>query len=375
MDRLLSFVLTLLLFETSPSSGAEPPSPCPPRWLLSGNRCFAFFPVWSSWNAADFLCAQTGGALASLHTPEERRLVRQAAAAFTPVWLGGVQVQNGSWFWSDDSAFDISSWTNQTLEDSREGGACAYTYTSAELVSAPCEELSFYICSIRAGSDWLPETGASPAVKRFADGVGLFDVMWSFSDSLVEEILQSSSVLTELRSRNGTASCYARFRQQEALYLHRVSSTLETLLWTRPPALDDVALLLTEAFKHYRSRLQTLPPGPPPLWLTSALQAFHSVVLDEPLYLLVALSARSSLYGLFSHSRTGSPQGPEGPDLDLYQDWREEVEREASWTLRFRKVLQKHQDQMDEYKSVRVFREHMMNQKLLHKAVSCDEEE
>lgn len=55
----------------------------------------------------------------------------------------------------------------------------------------------------------------------------LFEVLWSFSDPLVEEILRSSTFLGELRSGRLTQSCYDRFVQQEALYLQRVGGMLE----------------------------------------------------------------------------------------------------------------------------------------------------
>lgn len=60
-------------------------------------------------------------------------------------------------------------------------------------------------------------------------GVSLYDVMWGYSESMAEEILRSSSFLKELWSDHLTQTCYARFMQQEMLYLQRVSSTLEVL--------------------------------------------------------------------------------------------------------------------------------------------------
>ncbi|XP_045919956.1 type-2 ice-structuring protein-like [Micropterus dolomieu] len=93
---LVPLVLTVLLTETSASlssSGTEQVFSCPPRWLLFGQRCFAFYPVWSSWSDADLLCSQAAGKLASLHTPEERQFVRLLANTHTPVWLGGYQEQ------------------------------------------------------------------------------------------------------------------------------------------------------------------------------------------------------------------------------------------------------------------------------------------
>lgn len=155
---LIPLVLTVLLTETSAllSSSGEKNSTeqvfsCPPRWLLFGQRCFAFYPVWSSWSDANLLCSQAAGKLASLHTPEERQFVRLLANTHTPVWLGGYQEQQ-NWFWSDDSPFRMSDWTNQWQGNTSEGGACMEMEPkSGKLHSAPCGELRFYICSTKDG--------------------------------------------------------------------------------------------------------------------------------------------------------------------------------------------------------------------------------
>ncbi len=45
------------------------------------------------------MCYQTGGNLASVHTPEERQFVRQLANTNTPVWLGEYHTQQVWWWW------------------------------------------------------------------------------------------------------------------------------------------------------------------------------------------------------------------------------------------------------------------------------------
>ncbi|XP_044040111.1 uncharacterized protein LOC122870199 isoform X2 [Siniperca chuatsi] len=285
---LVPLVLTALLTETSASlspSCTEQASPCPPRWLLFGQRCFTFYPVWSSWSTANDMCSQTGGNLASLHTTEEREFVRQMASTLTPVWLGGYQAQqNGSWLWIDDSPFRSSGWTNQTQGKTREGGACMQMDPkSGDLHSAPCGELRFYICSTRASSEVFPKN-RKPADPGIIPNASLFDVVWGYSDLLAEEIRHSSSFLKELRSGHLTPFCYTSFMQQEALYLHRVSSTLEALISTLQEA-DDMRAMLLHTLKHYSSRNQSLLTSPPPQWLRSSLQSFHSVVLEEPVLL------------------------------------------------------------------------------------------
>nr|XP_046237001.1 uncharacterized protein LOC124054716 isoform X2 [Scatophagus argus] len=368
---LVSLVLTVLLAFSS--SGAEPSSPCPPQWLPLGQRCFAFYPVWSSWTTAKSMCSQTGGDLASLHTPEERSFVEKLASTHTPVWLGGHQPQqNGAWNWTDGTPFRISGWTNQELGNTRE--ACLQMEPkSGELHAAPCGELRFYICSTKTSSQVVPEV-RKPPEPGIVPNVSLFDVTWSYSDSVAEEILRSSSFLKELWSGHLTPRRYASFMQQEALYLHRVSSTLEALLSSLGEA-DDVSSLLQDTLKDYSSRNQSLAASPAPQWLHSSLQSFHPVVLEEPVYWLVALSARACLWGFLAQEQPRSERwtggSPPGTD-SLYQEWREESLKEVEWTQRYRKVIEKHQDQMDVFKAVNIFREHMMNQKSFYKMLDAD---
>ncbi|XP_075948329.1 uncharacterized protein LOC142950652 isoform X2 [Anarhichas minor] len=383
---LARLLFALLLTETSASPSAsetEQASPCPPRWLLFGQRCFAFYPVWSSWTNADLMCSQKGGHLASLHTPEERQFVRQLANTHLPVWLGGRQAQqNGSWFWSDDSPFRISGWTNQRQGKAGEGGTCmAITPKCGELGSAPCGELRFYVCSTGASSNKSSADG-EPVEPGIVAGVSLFDVVWSYIDPLAEEILHSSSVLRGLRSGRLTQSCYDSFIQQEALYLHRVSSTLQVLMSGLQEA-DDVTSLLLDTLKQYSSSNQSLLASPPPQWLQSSLQSFHSVVLEEPVYWLVALSARACLRDFLSRELLSSSSSSEelrgsGSELKaslLLREWSEDTRTEVTWIRRYRTLIEERQPHMDVFQAVNIFRQHMMNQKSLYKAANCDEED
>ncbi|XP_056299401.1 uncharacterized protein LOC130212233 isoform X2 [Pseudoliparis swirei] len=288
------------------TEGAWPP--CPPPWLLVGRRCFALQPVWSSWSNAELMCSQVGGHLASLHTAEEEAFVRRLDITHPQVWLGGGQQKNGSWFWSD--GFPFSGWTNQRPAEAREGGACmALTPKSGELSAAPCGELRFYICSTRARKP------VHPGIVR---GVSLCDVMWGHSASLAEEILHSSSLLRQLRSGNLTRRCYDSFLQQEALYLHRVSSTLEVLIGRSREA-DDVTSLLLDTLKQY-SRNQ---------------ESFHQVVQEDPVYWLVALSARAALRHFLSRELVSGSEVTAGP---LLREWSADAQTKVTWMQRGRQI-------------------------------------
>ncbi|XP_037335911.2 uncharacterized protein LOC119222976 isoform X1 [Pungitius pungitius] len=376
---LARLLLAVLLAETSlslsASAGRTPASSCPAGWLPFGPRCLAFYPVWSSWTDAEAVCAQKGGHLASLYTPEEMQFVRQLANTDLTVWLGGRRAQrNGSWFWSDDSEFKIRGWTNQRLG---EGGACLTIKTkSGELESAPCGELRFYICSSGARYAHSKSIVAPGNRKSLQPGIvptqSLFQVLWSSSDSLVEVILRSSTFLEELRSGRLTQSCYDRFVQQEALYLQRVSGMLEVLIGRFPEG-DEATWLLRDTFKQYRSGNQSRLPLPPPPWLRSSLASFHAVALEEPVYWLVALSARAGLRHLVAGELLSSGGAEAGGRL--LQEWIGDAKADIAWTRRYRKLVEERQNHMEVFQAINIFRDHMINQKSLHKAVACDEEE
>ncbi|KAG8005951.1 Transcription factor Ouib [Nibea albiflora] len=231
-----------------------------------------------------------------------------------------------------------------------------------ELGGAPCEELRFYICST-SSSEVFPKNN-DLVQSQMVPNVSLFDVMWGKSDSLVVEILHSSSFLKELWSGQLTQGCYARFMQQEALYLHRVSSMLEVLLGSLQEA-DDMRPLLMDTLKHYSSRTQSLLDSPLPLWLQLSLRSFHLVVLEEPVYWVVALLARASLLNFLAEEL----QVSEVRGSSYNQEWSDESLKESAWTQRYRNAIAEHQDRMDVFKAINIFRVHMMNQKSFYKAV------
>ncbi|KAK5848147.1 hypothetical protein PBY51_005787 [Eleginops maclovinus] len=209
----------------------------------------------------------------------------------------------------------------------------------------------------------------SSSSSGLVPGVRLSDVVWGFSELLADEILRSSSFFQELRSGNLTQRCYDNFQQQEALYLTRVSSTLEALISRSQEAVEPRSLL-QETLKHYSSRNQSLPESPSPQWLLLSLQSLHSLVLEEPIYWLLALSSRPRLRVFMA----GELQGARVKDNRLLQQWREDTKEEVTWILRVRKLMEEQQDHMDAFKAINIFREQMMNQKSFYKALSCDEE-
>ncbi len=89
---------------------------------------------------------------------------------------------------------------------------------------------------------------------------------------------------------------------------------------------------------------QSLPASPPPQWLRFSLQSFHTVVLDEPVYWLVALSARACLRDFLLRELLSSERGrdilllsgSEEKANSCSQEWREESLKEVTWTQRYK---------------------------------------
>lgn len=350
MRAVRCLLLILLLAALSTASGL-----CPDRWLLFRDRCLGVFPVWASWSSAETLCSQSGSHLLSLDSKKQLRFLQKILTKLeVPVWTGGYSVQ---------SDFHPKIWTNHTSVGclGLEGG---------EVRSAPCGELRFYICSRKTSSKSNDEVVVSSGLSP---GVSLFSLMWAQSETVAEEILHSSSFLLQLKSGSISQSCYDRYRQQEALYMGLVYRTLQALSFHSEEVDPGVKSLLLDTKHFYQSRLSKQDLSAAPRWLQFALQSFHSVVTDEPVYLVVALSARSALNSFILHSLplplTWSKSGSQSRSLLL--KWREESERELKFTHRFREVIERLQSEMDEFKAINVFRVHMMNQKSLHKHLEC----
>lgn len=352
--------MLLVLLLVSLSSGL-----CPDHWLLLGQRCFAVYPVWASWSSAETLCSQSDSHLVSLRSNKDVEFVQKIVTKLSaPVWTGGYSLsQSDVWFWSDGSDFDPDVRTNRSSGNFKRDAACLeMTTEDGEVKSAPCAELRFYICSRKISSEsYSTEQAVVPS--GLAPGVSLFALMWDQSESVMEETLRSSSLLRQLQAGSVAQSCYELFSQQEALYKGLLYRMLQAMAFT-PEADPGVKSLLLEATEFYQTRVSKQDLSAAPLWLQFALQSFHSLVAEEPVYLLVALSARAALNSFVLQSL---PPPQSGAALR----WRQEREGDVDFTHRARKVIENLQSKMDVFKSIDIFRRHMMNQKSLHKHVEC----
>ena len=81
---------------------------------------------------AEEYCKNEGGTLASIHSDEELRFVRdlarESAGLETNIWIGGTNVGgNGDWKWLDETAFNFERW--KWKNGAKREGQCAYIYT------------------------------------------------------------------------------------------------------------------------------------------------------------------------------------------------------------------------------------------------------
>ncbi|XP_072314741.1 uncharacterized protein [Eucyclogobius newberryi] len=345
---------------------------CPDPWLCLRDRCVAAYPVWATWSDAETLCAQSNSHLFSLHSNDDMEFLQKITVKLgVPVWTGGYSVahERNSWLWSDGSDFRLDVWT--VGKNDSDAACLGMGNEDSEMRSAPCGEMRFYICARHISGERPDANEEAAAPFNLSPGVGLVAAMWSHSEPVADEILRSSSFLLRLASGSITRSCYDLFRRQEALYVGLVYKTLEAFDLQRIN--PDVGSLLLDTKERYKIKYSKQAPVTAPQWLQFALLSFHPVVVDDPLYLLVALSAREALNSFVLESLPLPGSVPSAESRRLYQRWREESERDVQSAKRFKDVIENYQNKMDVYKSINVFRHHMMNQKSLHKNTECEE--
>ncbi|XP_034741678.1 ladderlectin-like [Etheostoma cragini] len=109
------FPLAVCLCLSSGLLAADGAPPCPPTWTQFGSRCFGYYIQPKTWSDAKTTCIAAGGNLASVHSAAEhaflRGFINKAANTREPFWIGGFySEEEGTWMWSDGSAFEYQKW-------------------------------------------------------------------------------------------------------------------------------------------------------------------------------------------------------------------------------------------------------------------------
>ncbi|XP_053199709.1 uncharacterized protein LOC128384145 [Scomber japonicus] len=215
----------------------------------------------------------------------------------------------------------------------------------------------------------LTETSTSQSDLGIVPEYRLSDVVWGPSNEVANAIVDSSLFIKELQSRNLTESSYNRFIEHDVRYRRGISHILEARINNLQEA-DDVRSLLQDTLKHYKSRNQTSLASLTPPWLNYTLRCFESVVKEEPVYWLVALSARASLLNLLVEGRCRTDQVQQSSTF--YKQWCDDNMVESQWIQRYNTTLVEHMAQINPFTAINIFREQMMNQKSFYKALDSD---
>ncbi|XP_028447979.1 galactose-specific lectin nattectin-like [Perca flavescens] len=125
---------------------------CPSGWTQLGSRCFAFYIQTKTFIGAELFCQTAGGNLASIHSDKEHGFIKdfinQATGAQTTAWIGGTDAaKEGTWFWSDGSNLDYTSWN--AGEPNNLGGENCLTmnWAGVNWNDLACTSKASFVCS------------------------------------------------------------------------------------------------------------------------------------------------------------------------------------------------------------------------------------
>ncbi|XP_055007218.1 galactose-specific lectin nattectin-like [Boleophthalmus pectinirostris] len=101
----------------TPPAVAEGDQDCADGWTKFDSHCFKFFEEQKTWTEAEKSCHSLNGNLASIHSEDENTfvvgMIVEATGHLASTWLGGNDaVLEGTWMWSDGSAWDFTAWAD-----------------------------------------------------------------------------------------------------------------------------------------------------------------------------------------------------------------------------------------------------------------------
>ncbi|XP_036420229.1 C-type mannose receptor 2-like [Colossoma macropomum] len=134
-------------------------------WTSYGPCQFMFFAIEKTWEEAESTCEEYGAHLASVHSENEdsfiKRLIYNQAGSDRPSWLGGYNshMVPQRWYWTDESAFDFSPWTQGQPDGS---GHCLQTNYKGGWDDLNCNSKIPFVCArrIRKGTAENKQSGA-----------------------------------------------------------------------------------------------------------------------------------------------------------------------------------------------------------------------
>ena len=95
---------------------------------------------------AEAHCKGYGGHLVSVHSPKENKFVFNLMVG-NDVWMGGSDLVEGEWQWSDGTPFGYTKWWH--AEPNNDGGEdCVSLRISMEWNDQPCDRKNKFLCKI-----------------------------------------------------------------------------------------------------------------------------------------------------------------------------------------------------------------------------------
>uniref|UniRef100_U3FVH4 C-type lectin 1 n=1 Tax=Micrurus fulvius TaxID=8637 RepID=U3FVH4_MICFL len=157
MGQFLLVSLGLLLVAFS-LNGIGADHHCPSDWYSFDKFCYKFIKQWKSWNDAEASCTrlQNSSHLASIHSQAEifrvQKVIFMNTVLYDDVWIGlSDPWENGTWVWSDGSAYDYTSWVSEKPSAVDEEQHCVHLSSSSryrEWEAATCESNNYFICKM-----------------------------------------------------------------------------------------------------------------------------------------------------------------------------------------------------------------------------------
>ncbi|XP_073331713.1 type-2 ice-structuring protein-like [Pagrus major] len=131
----------------------EVPTSCPEGWISYNDRCFLYVPTPMTWANAEKQCQTWGGNLASVHCFDEQHVIQsmllRQTLTYPLAWLGGYDAtQEGTWFWSDGTAFSFNYWS-PGQPDNLANADCLLMNFGGEkkFDDQPCDYLKPFVCA------------------------------------------------------------------------------------------------------------------------------------------------------------------------------------------------------------------------------------
>ncbi|KAM7411148.1 hypothetical protein PAMA_021230 [Pampus argenteus] len=131
--HLVCWITGLVVVTRQAAAENDIPVPgCPPGWTRLGSRCFIFRNIKKCMGDAESVCLSLGGNLASIHSAEEHKLLRElinkVSGSYSRTWIGCHDgVKEGMWMWTDGSEFNYQVWGKEEPNNHYGGEHCGET--------------------------------------------------------------------------------------------------------------------------------------------------------------------------------------------------------------------------------------------------------